>query len=73
MGFSSPPPPPAVVMPPPAAHAPQLGSSATTQGGQNQTNNAVKAAGSGFDGTIATSPQGDPSSPNKAFATLLGQ
>lgn len=75
MGFmsSSPPPQPAVVMPPPAAHAPVLGSSESATAGANAGTKAAAASGMGFDGTIGTSPQGDTSAPNKAYATLLGQ
>ena len=74
MGFStSTPPQPQVVMPPPAAHAPVLGNATSTQAGINAGSKAQKAEGMGFDGTIGTSPQGDTSTPNKAYTTLLGQ
>lgn len=73
MGFGgSTPPPPQIVMPPPAAHAPVLGNATSVSAGAN-AGSAKKAAGSGFDGTIGTSTQGDPTSPNKAYTTLLGQ
>lgn len=75
MGFGggSTPPPPQVVMPPPAAHAPVLGNATSVQSGANAGGKAAKAAGAGFDGTVGTSPQGDTSTPNRAYTTLLGQ
>lgn len=72
MGFSAPPapvvPPPAPL--PPAAHPATLATQAVAQIAAQSKSSAV--GGLGYDGTLATGPQGLTEKPNEAKTTLLG-
>jgi hypothetical protein len=73
MGFPKPPAPPSLGMPPPAAHPAVLGSSTVDATLKAQKDRAVSTNPFTADKTIATSPQGDKSTPSTAKSTLLGQ
>lgn len=73
MGFLMGPQPSPQALPatPPAAAPPTLANAAASGAMQNARARAAGAMGSGFDSTIATSPQGG-GNPSTAKGTLLG-
>lgn len=71
MGFLNPAPAAALPAAPPSAAPPTLANAASSGAMQNARARAAGAMGSGFDSTIATSPQGD-KSVSTAKGTLLG-